>query len=337
MLAIVLTILFFGLTIMIHETGHFVAAKLSGIRVNEFAVGMGPRLFHWGKGETKYSLRAFPVGGYLAMDGEQSGSDDPRSFGKKPVYQRMAVLLAGAFLNLVTGFLLMGIVLGCQGQVSTTAVASLAGDAPSNMQLQAGDVITSVNGTHLLCGKDLQFELSRISPDQPIDLTIERDGETIALENVGYLRQTDAGAVRVLGITLAAEPVGIGNFFQQTFGNSLFYAKLVWCSLGDLLSGQVSWTQLSGPVGITRAVDEAQQFGALSVMSLFAFLAINVGMFNLLPLPALDGGQVVFLLIELLFRRPVKPKIQQAVNFAGLVAVFGLLIVVTVKDIASFF
>lgn len=337
MLAIILTILFFGITITIHEVGHFAVAKLSGIRVNEFSIGMGPCLFHWGKGETRYSLRALPVGGYLAMEGENEGSDDPRSFGHKPVYKRIAVLLAGAFLNLVTGILLMGIVVGAQGKVSTTTVASLATDAPANTQIQAGDVITSVNGTHLLCANDLQFELSRVAPDQPINLTVQRGEDIVELSDVGYSRQTDEGTVRVIGITLMTQPVSIGNFFQQTFANSLFYIKMVWCSLCDLITGQVSWTQLSGPVGITQAVDQAKQFGMLSVLSLFAFLSINVGIFNLLPFPALDGGQVVFLLIELIFRRPVKQTIQQAINFAGLVAVFGLFIVITCKDIISLF
>lgn len=337
MLAILLTILFFGFTITVHELGHFLVAKWSNIKVNEFSIGMGPSLFHFGKGETKYSLRLLPIGGYVSMEGENENSDDGRSFSKAPIHKRMAVILAGAFVNLVVGFIMVGTIVGMSGGVATTTVNSLANDVPDFYAIHPGDKITAINGYKPLCIGDFQFELSRVPYDKAINLTVDRDGSTVELNNVGYDRQVEDQRVRALGITLEKEPLNIGNFFTSTFGNGFFYAKLIWTSLGDLLTGAVNWTQLSGPVGVVQAVGQARANGAASVIGLFAFLSINVGIFNLLPFPALDGGQFIFLLIELIFRKPVKKEVQQYINITGLALVFLLFIIITVKDVSMLF
>lgn len=337
MLAIILTILFFGITITIHELGHFVAAKRTKTKVNEFSIGMGPSVFHWGKGETKYSLRAFPIGGYIAMEGEEEESEDENSFSKKPVYKRMIIILSGAIMNILAGFILMGVIVSSQGQVASKVVDSAASYDDYQNPIKAGDTIKKINGIPILSTNDLQFELSRIKENDKINLTVKRDGKKVELNDVGYLKDENGKSSKVLGITLKAESINFKHFFPQTIGNSLFYSKLVFVSLGDLIVGKVPISELSGPVGIAQAVNQAKSFGVLSVLSLFAFLSINVGLFNLLPFPALDGGQFIFLLIELIVRRPVPRKIQQIINSTGLLLVLTLIALITIKDIFNLF
>lgn len=337
MLAIILTIVFFCMAILIHEFGHFLVAKVCHIKVNEFSIGMGPSLFHRQKKETKYSIRALPIGGYVAMEGEDEHSDDLRSFQKRPIYQRMLVILAGAFMNFVLGLLLVGILLVCQGKTASTEIDRITNPNASS-QMQVGDTIIKVNGHSLLCAGDLRFELQRIPANQAINITVKRNGETIELNDVGILQTDEQGnQTRVLGIQMKVQPLTLGNFFPSVFGNSFFYAKLVVCSLGDLITGKIAITQLSGPVGVVQAVGQAETAGWLSVLSLFAFLTINIGLFNLIPFPALDGGQFLFLLIEAIFRKPIKKEIQSAINMVGLGLLFLLMIVITIKDIIYLF
>lgn len=339
MLGILLTILFFGITIIIHEAGHFFAAKVSNIKVNEFSVGMGPSIFHFHRGETKYALRFFPIGGYVAMEGEAEDSADARAFNNTAIPKRMAVILAGAFMNFLLGVLLIGILITASGSVATTTITAVSDEVSTSAALLLpGDQITEVNGHHLLSAQDLQFELAQIPIDQPIDLTVKRDGEALTIEDVGMTWVDDAGVShRRLGVTLAAEPVSWKNLIPQTLKSACFDVKLVWESLADLIMGQVSWTQLSGPVGVTQAVSQAQSSGWLSVISLFAFLSINIGIFNLIPFPALDGGQFILLLIEAIRRKPIKREIQSTISVIGFALLMFLVIVITVKDVIFLF
>lgn len=339
MIGILLTVLFFGVAIMVHEAGHFLIAKASGIRVNEFAIGMGPAIFHFQKGETKYALRLFPIGGYVSMEGELEDSGDLHSYNNTSVYKRMAVILAGAFMNFVLGVLLLGVLLMVGGNVITTTIAEVSDTVPTTAAvLQPGDRITEINGHTLLCAQDLQFELSQISIEEPLTVTVKRGDDQFTFEDVGSVWTDESGIQhRGLGVTLATESIGITNLVPQIVGNALFDVKLVWESLTDLATGQVSWTQVSGPVGVTQAVEQAQSFGWLSVISLFAFLSINIGIFNLIPFPALDGGQFVFLLIEAVRRKPIKREIQSTVNLIGFGLLMLLIIVVTVKDVIFLF
>lgn len=339
MIGVLLTILFFGAAIAVHEAGHFFVAKMSNIKVNEFAIGMGPSILHFKRGDTKYALRLFPIGGYVSMEGESEDSEDARSYNKAPVYKRMAVILAGTFMNFIFGMVLVGILLVVGGNVATTTISEVSPEVSSSYAvLHPGDRITEINGHNLLCVQDLQFELSQIPVDETIDITVKRDGETLIFENIGDISTDQEGvAHRKLGITLTSEPISVTNFIGQTVGNSLFYVKLVWQSLFDLLTGQVSLTQLSGPVGVTQAVSEAQRYGWLSVLSLFAFLSINIGVFNLIPFPALDGGQFIFLLIEAIRRKSINRELQATINIVGFGLLILLSIVITVKDVIFLF
>lgn len=339
MIGVLLTILFFGAAIAVHEAGHFFVAKMSNIKVNEFAIGMGPSIFHFKRGDTKYALRLFPIGGYVSMEGESEDSEDARSYNKAPVYKRMAVILAGAFMNFIFGMIIIGILLASSGNVATTVVSEVSPEVSSSFAvLHPGDKITEINGHNLLCAQDLQFELSQIPSDEPIDITVKRNGETLIFEDVGDISiDQDGVAHRKLGITLTSEPISVTNFIGQTVGNSLFYVKLVWQSLFDLLKGHVSLTQLSGPVGVTQAVSEAQSYGWQSVLSLFAFLSINIGAFNLIPFPALDGGQFIFLLIEAIRRKAINRELQATINVVGFGFLILLSIVITIKDVIFLF
>ncbi|MDE5600579.1 MAG: site-2 protease family protein, partial [Oscillospiraceae bacterium] len=267
MTAIILAILFFVITITLHELGHFLIAKLSGIKVNEFAIGMGPKIFSWGKGETKYSLRALPIGGYIAMEEENGNSDDKRSFENSPIYKRIFVILSGAIVNIFTGFVIMGIIVGTQGQFVSTEVASIK---PNVQQIQVGDKIKKVNGHNISCANDCKFELSRVSENEQINLTVCRNQDIIELNDVGYLVITDSGTYRTLGITLSVKDLNFTDFFDQTFSNSIFYVKMVWVSFCDLVTGKVPLDNLSGPVGVTRTINEAQNNGIFSILSLFS-------------------------------------------------------------------
>ena len=338
-ITILLTILIFGIIIFIHELGHFLVAKACGIRVNEFSMGMGPTLLKRQKGETQYSLRAFPIGGFVAMEGEEEDSEDERAFNKKPVIKRVAVVLAGAIMNFILGVLLMAIITGAQGQIATTRVSGFQeGSLAQQSGLQIGDEIVKVNGHGIVSNADLRFQLSRIGAEEPINMVVKRDGQKVKLDNVEYeIVEQNGQKSRKLGIDIAVEDLGPGNFISSTIGNSVFYGKLVWASLGALVTGKVSVSELSGPVGVAQAVGQAQSYGLLSVLSLFAFITINVGVFNLLPFPALDGGQFVFLMIEAIRRKPVKQEIKGYITFAGFALLMLLMVFVTVKDIFRLF
>lgn len=338
-ITILLTILIFGIIIFIHELGHFLVAKASGIKVNEFSMGMGPTILKRKKGETQYSLRAFPIGGFVAMEGEEEDSPDERAFNQKPVIKRVAVVLAGACMNFILGILLMAIITGAQGQVATTRISGFQeGSMAQQSGLQTGDQVVKINGHGVVSNADMRFQLSRIGKDESIDMVVKRDGKKVKIDNVGYeLVDQDGQQARKLGIDIAVEKLTPGNFISTTIGNSVFYAKMVWTSLLDLITGKVSVGDLSGPVGVAQAVGQAQSYGVLSVLSLFAFITINVGVFNLLPFPALDGGQFVFLMIEAIRRKPVKNEIKGYITFVGFALLMLLMVFVTVKDIFRLF
>ncbi|MER2080746.1 MAG: RIP metalloprotease RseP [Ruminococcus sp.] len=447
---IIIGVLLFEFIIFAHEFGHFITAKKSGVQVNEFALGMGPKLFSFKKGETRYSLRLFPIGGFCAMEGEDEASDNPRAFTNAKVWKRMIIIVAGAFMNFVVGFLLMFIVVVQQPCYESTVVDGFSPVAFSaNCGLQEGDEITSVNGYSIWNAKDLQFAIQtlqcvnvdpasvevykedcavearnaaqdivdgwkdafgeEISDDHLAqlndaltegrrqinkaetkeeanaamraaidslyavnhysekkaavypeikerdervrytgDLTVKRDGETVELEGVQfysyYNSQEDADAGKVsVAIDFYVKPIEktFGTVLQQTVSQTATMAKTVWQSLVMLVQGRFTFNDLSGPVGITRAVSmvasEGLKVNFLSAVNniiyIMALITVNLGVVNLLPFPALDGGRFVFLLIEAVIRRPLPRKFEYVVNAAGLIILIGFIIVISAKDV----
>ncbi len=332
---ILIAILFFGLMIFIHELGHFTVAKLSGIRVNEFAIGMGPKLLSFGKGETTYSLRLIPMGGYVQMEGEDEASEDERAFNKKPVWKRFLVVLAGAVMNILLGLVLVAILITQQDLVGTTQIAGFYENASSQASgLQAGDVITHINGTSVWSDRDISFLMAR-DKDGVIEFTVERDGKTVDLKNVQFAtQQVEGQTVITFDFVIIGEPHTIWNVLKTSFLETASMARLVWLSLFDLVTGRFGLSDLAGPVGTVSVIAEATTSGGfLNALSLMAFITVNIGVFNLLPIPGLDGGRLLFLVIEGIRRKPVNPKREGMIHAIGLVLMFALIAVVTFNDI----
>ena len=337
---------------MIHELGHFLAARLSGVRVLEFSLGMGPAIFtHQKKSEemapdpetgewvpvnrnTKYSIRILPIGGYVSMEGEDAASEDAGAFCNKPVWKRIFIVVAGAMMNLLLGFLVLLCMTATLPHLPTRQIAVFDEDAPAAAAgLAVGDEILKVNGTATLTYDDVITEILG-DDDGVMDFVVRRDGEKVTVPDVAFHTEitSDSRELEIGFKLLAVENSALGTL-RYSAARAVSLGRLVWSALGDLLTGRVGFEQLSGPVGVGEALGQAASVSAYNVFILIAFLTINVGIFNLLPVPALDGGRLIFLLIELVFRRPVPAKYEGAIHAVGLLLLFGLMIAVTLKDI----
>jgi regulator of sigma E protease len=337
-LTILYTVLIFGAIIFIHELGHFIAARAAGVKVNEFALGMGPAILKKQGKKTLYSLRIFPIGGYCAMEGEDEDSEDEDSFRNKSVWKRIVICAAGATMNLVLGFaIILGSLAGAQYYSSTTVAAFKELSISNESGLQAGDKIIKMNRTRIFSDQDIVFEAVR-DADGVIDMTVLRDGKKVELPGVRF-RVTGEGENYSIYLDFKVKAIEASPLSAISYAGArtLSLARNSWVSIGDLFTGKVGLMELSGPVGIGQVVGEAAKVGFTSLLSLAAFISISIGMFNLLPFPALDGGRIVFLLIEAIRRKPVNPKWEGYINMAGLLLLFGLMIVVTFKDVWNLF
>jgi Predicted membrane-associated Zn-dependent proteases 1 len=331
-------ILVFGAVIFIHELGHFLTAKWSRIKVNEFAMGMGPKLFGFTRGDTTYCLRLFPIGGSCTMEGEDEESDEERSFGKAPVGKRILVIIAGAVMNLVLGFSVLFGITATSEVIPTLTIAKFADDAITPASgLHVDDTIVAVNGRNLYVIDDLYYELMR-AEDYKADVMVKRGGEKILLEDVQFKSEMVNG-VEILRMDFwvyRAEKT-FGTVIKESALWSVSIARQIFMSLVDLVTGNVMINQLSGPVGIVSVISEAASVSFSSVLVIMAFISINLGVFNMLPLPALDGGRLIFLLFEAVTKKKLKPKYEAVVHFVGIILLFGLMIFVTYNDITKLF
>ena len=350
MVSIIIAIIVFGIIIIVHEFGHFIAAKKSGVRVNEFAIGMGPKLFSKQYGETKYSLRLLPIGGYCSMEGEDKSSEDDGAFCKKSVTKRIIIVAAGALMNLVLGFIFIVIMTSMNDTYAGTTISWFEDNASSQASgLQIGDRVININGMHIFTDTDFAYQLQS-DKDGVFDMTVIRDGEKKELKDVKFsMSENDDGKkTSSLHIDFKVEPVerGIKSIASQSWRRSVSYARLIWVSLGDLLTGQYKINDLSGPVGIVTAIsdvvsNETTDSGInwlellQNLFSMAALISINVGIFNLLPLPALDGGRLIFLIVEGIRRKPVSPEKEGAVHFVGLALLMMLMLYVTFNDVVK--
>ena len=416
LLTVVIAVVLFMLVILIHELGHFLFAKLFKVRVNEFAIGMGPRLFGWCKGETDYSVRLIPIGGYCAMEGEDEESSDERAFNRAKVWKRILIVIAGAVFNIILGFIFMVIIQGQQDLYASNLITgfypsavsasdyteALAQDSdkvfycylehfdrttnetsverfemvknegdetvtdlegitwqqlldrgyePGVMQsgdkgtnchilrqatssytgLRYGDEIYSVNGSRALCFNDAYFEMA-VDQDNTVDMVVIRDGEKVELKGVTFDRSEQGYSV--LDFTVDPIERTFGTMVSQTFLESQYMIRSVYKSLFMLVTGRVPVSEMSGPIGIASAIGEVASAGFKSsfmdgvnnILYLMSLIAFNLGIVNLLPLPALDGGRLIFLIVEAIRRKPVPPKYEGIVHMIG----FGLLMVLMV-------
>lgn len=338
---ILFALLFFGVIIMIHECGHFACAKLFKVKVNEFSLGMGPALFKRKKGDTLYAVRLFPIGGYVAMEGEDDASEDDRAFNKKPVWQKMIIVVAGALMNLILGFILMVLLLTTSTDlIGTNTIKEFYPDAVSSQYgLQAGDRFVEIDGHHVWSELDLSFLMSR-SQDGVFDFVVERDGEKVTLNDVHFATEQQNGITLIqYDFIIIGEQPEFLNIVKNAFTQSASIVRMVWLSVFDLVTGRYGMSELAGPVGtvdiIADVTAQAVSSGSLTnLLTIMAFITINVGVANLLPLPALDGGRFLFLAVEAVRRKPVNPKYEGYVHAAGLALLLLLMVVVTYNDIA---
>lgn len=352
--SIVLIILFFGLLIAIHEFGHFVAAKSLGVRVNEFAIGMGPALLSRQKGETTYSLRLFPIGGFCAMEGEEESSDDPRSFHNKPFWKKFIILVAGAFMNFVAGLVIILVLFFLVGSPAAPVFTGVMEGAEEVLDtgLQPGDRFYTIDGHRIYFQSDALIYLQRAGED--VDVTVVRDGEKVDLGVISlpYRPLTDENGQQV-----EKRGIYVGEFLEDTvltrLQNSWYqaidYVRMVWMGLGDIFTGAVGLKDMSGVIGITAMAGEVGQAGAeaaglfgavVNLLDFTALIAINLAVMNLLPIPALDGGQIFLLLVNGVYHLFSKKYIDQKylgyVNAAGFICLIALMILVAINDVNRF-
>lgn len=335
---VLLAILFFGLIIFFHELGHFTFAKLFGVKVNEFAMGMGPTLFKFKKGETKYALRLFPIGGFVSMEGEDEESESENAFCKKPAWQRFIIVAAGGTVNLIMGVIIVAVMLTQTDLIGLPEVHSFEENAVSSQYLQAGDKIEKINGKNVYSEYDLSFLMSR-DKDGIIDFVVEREGEEVALDGVKFQTYDNNGTLTIVyDFIIKGVPPTFASVAKNAVLESVSIGRIVWISLLDLVTGQYGLSDLSGPIGTVTYIADAAQTSVQEtdytyLLTLMAMIAINIGLFNLLPLPALDGGRLFFLLIEIIFRKPVPQKYEGWVHAIGLVLLMLLMVVISFSDI----
>lgn len=346
---IIIAILLFSFLILIHELGHFVAAKLSGVQVNEFALFMGPKLFSKTIGETTYRLNMIPFGGYCAMEGEDGDSDNPRAFGRAKAWKRVIILCAGAAMNFLAGFL---IVLCLNGtQLKAIPVPTIESIEPQSdlaaAGFQVGDEFLEIDGKQLYIADDLNLLLNR-NTTGVFDITVLRDGEEVEFRDVTLNRKDFGDGQMLFGFRYGSfEEKTAGNLLSYSWNNCRYFTRLVWMSLGDLVTGKASMDDVGGPVKIVEMVNETSQqaettrAGLQNTFYLFAFIAVNLAVMNMLPIPALDGGRVASLLIvwciEKVTRKKLNPKYEGYVHGAGMLILLAFMAFIMVKDVIGLF
>ena len=339
---IIAAILIFGVLIAVHELGHFLAAKACGVRVNEFSIGMGPAIFHTTKGETEYSLRLLPIGGFCAMEGEDEESDDPRALEKQGFWKKLLIFVAGAAMNFLTGLLIMiCLYAGAQG-FYTAEIVELDPAFPQQGEngIMVGDVIWAINGERIYLKSDVSTVLGVVDLDEngTIEMTVKRGGEKLKRTLTLQTYTDENGAeVRRYGFTyggiVEATPL---VRLQYSWYNTLDFVRLVRMSLMMLVSGSAGLDDLSGPVGIVSTISEvgnqAQTVrdGLESVAYLGAFIAINLAVMNMLPLPALDGSKIVLTFVEWIRGKPLNRKVEAIIHTVGLIILFTFTIFVDI-------
>ena len=348
---IVITILVFGFLIFIHEFGHYITARIFHVTINEFSIGMGPRIFSYTSKKTniQYSLAAFPFGGFVAMAGEDGldedplVTEDPNAFDKKPAWQRFIITFAGAFVNVIAGSIAM-IVLTTMINVGDTTVVQFVDTEVSGFEisseasgLRVGDVITEIDGKGVSILDDLSYEIMRRG-NEPIDVTVIRDGKERVLKDVVFPTIEDQGqSFGAMDFKVKAVNKTFGTVMRYSFAKSALIIRMCWESLYDLITGRYTMAAVSGPIGMSDAIGEAASDGPQSLLYLVALISINLGVMNLLPIPALDGGRLITILFEMISRRRVPGKIEGIINAVGLSALLAFSLFIMIKDIVWIF
>ena len=342
-----MAIFMFGFFIFIHEFGHYFFARLFKVSITEFSIGMGKKIFSKTSAKTniKYSIGLLPIGGYVAMVGENEESDDPNALSKKPAWQRFIIVVAGATINLIFGVLLM-LLLVCitSGKGIYTNEVYGYSESPtyevtsSDYGLQADDIIIKVGNKRTYNAYDVSYEIMR-KGTEPLDLTVIRNNEEIILQDVMFpIVESEGVRFGNMDFIIKAKKATVKGIVAHTIQRSAMTVRMVWESLYDLVSGRYGIEAVSGPVGITETIVDAtdtavQHRDPSGVLYIAAIICINLGVMNLLPIPALDGGRLFFILIEMIVRRPVPSKIENAIHAAGMYLLLLFMLFISLKDV----
>ena len=352
-MTIIFAILIFSFLIFIHELGHFVAAKLSGVQVNEFAMFMGPAIWKKQKGETLYSLRCIPIGGYCAMEGEDADTDNPRSFQKAAWWKRLIILVAGSFMNLVAGVLIMLIIYLPTQYIVTPTIESFEtySTVSGEQGLQVGDEIWEVDGERIYVQSDFSM-LMTFNTGEVHDLVVIRDGKKVILDDFVMekheVNDEEGNTYMLYGMnfTLNKSP-SLGEKLAYGWANAVDSVRNVRLSLQMLINGKAGFKDVGGPVMIVDQMSQVAQasenwvHATLNMLYFAGFIAINLAVMNMLPIPALDGGRVFFLLVttafEAIFKKKIDPKYEGYIHAVGMVLLLGLMAVILFKDVFMIF
>lgn len=334
-------ILVFSLIIFVHELGHFLTARMFGVTVHEFAIGMGPAIFSKEKNGTKYSVRAIPVGGFCSMEGEDQASEDKGSLSSKPWYAKLVILASGAMMNVLLGFIICLIfvtVTSFNTGIATVTVDNVMENSEAASFLQAGDNVVAINGQRVNIKRDIDFIMSQ-NGNKEYEITVERNGEKLTKTLKPFETQYEDGTpAYLIGFSARVEKANPFNILKEAFFQTIWMVKLVFVSLGMLISGQVGVQEVSGPVGVVNAMSTTAQTGGwLALIYLSGFITVNIGIMNLLPIPALDGGRIFFVLIEAIRRKPIPPEKEGMVHAVGMIILFAIMIFATWNDIIRIF
>lgn len=335
MVTAIWTVVIFCSIIAVHEFGHFITAKLSGMSVFEFSVGMGPKFFGFTKGETEYTLRLLPIGGFCNIDGENEDSDNPRAFCNKSFAQRLTVLASGAIMNVVLGFLIFVFIFSVlPPQISTVIEDVLADGAAYEVGVLPGDKIIAMKSdsvsTRVRTYNDISFFTSQCT-DEKFDIIVKRGKDELTFN---ITPKTDVeSSKRLMGVILSPLNKNLFTILYQSLFQSLFVVKIVIISFYQLITASVPLSSLSGPVGIINEINTVAKINGLSVMNLAAFISINLGVANLLPFPALDGGRILFLIVEKIRRKPLDQKYEGLIHLIGFALLMLFALLVTFSDV----
>lgn len=332
MITAIAAVFVFLMVILFHEFGHFIIAKKVGIKVNEFSIGMGPKIFQKEKGETKYSIRLLPIGGYVSMEGEDESSDDPRSFNNVSALSRVAVVAAGAIMNFVLAIIVFSMVSFSLGMQTTTILETIENSPAEQVGIQAGDTIIGINDMDTKNWDSMVNEINKAKPDEEMKVSILRNGEKI---DFTLLPEVTEENITIIGIRPVVEK-SITSSIKGGFQKTGFMLKLMFEFVKMLFKGKVSTKDLSGPVGVIYTIGEAAKYGFINLLYLMGFISVNLGFFNLLPIPALDGSRIIFLFVEIIRGKPIDPEKEGFIHFVGFVLLIGLMIAVTYSDIIRF-
>ena len=320
----------FLLVILLHELGHFTVAKLVGIKVNEFSIGMGPKLLQKRKGETEYTLRVLPIGGYVKMEGEDEDSNDPRAFGSVSALSRIAVVAAGAIMNFILAIIVLSIVSFSMGE-PTNIIGEIIPNTPAQYGgIMEGDKLISVNSAQVNSWEELSNAIGNSVSNEEMEITIIRNNE----EKTLYLNpvlEDDRVMIGIIPMYEKSFVAGIKGGFEMT----ATFIGLMFNFIKMIFTGGVSINDLSGPVGVINEIGNAARMGIMNLLILLGFISVNLGFFNLLPIPALDGSRLVFLVIEFVRGKPINPEKENLIHFVGLIFLLGLMLIVTYKDLIS--